>query len=256
MKHTEVPHELDNLKDGHTIEHGDKVIYASIRRYMNATTRECFPALNTIAISLKCSINKVRRAIERLVDTGLIEKCSDGRKNHYYFPESEFDKRFEMFTDEFLDMDLPLNVKEYYMDIQQYLYGKDTGIGKCALSNAELARRTGWTTMSIKKYNTILIEKNLLEEEETTQKDEAGFPVIQKRFDLQGFNQAVLWVKQVNEALIDHEDRIAALERKFSEQGEQDDIYKELEELRAFKARILREKALENNSTDVSYFKI
>lgn len=143
MKHTEVPHELDNLKEGHTIEHGDKVIYASIRRYMNATTRECFPALNTIAISLKCSINKVRRAIERLVDTGLIEKCSDGRKNHYYFPESEFDKRFEMFTDEFLDMDLPLNVKEYYMDIQQYLYGKDTGIGKCALSNAELARRTG-----------------------------------------------------------------------------------------------------------------
>lgn len=46
--------------------------------------------------------------------------------------------------------------------------------------------------MSIKKYNTILIEKNLLEEEETTQKDEAGFPIIQKRFDLQGFNQAVL----------------------------------------------------------------
>lgn len=256
MKHTEVPHELDNLKDGHTIEHGDKVIYASIRRYMNATTRECFPALNTIAISLKCSINKVRRAIERLVDTGLIEKCSDGRKNHYYFPESEFDKRFEMFTDEFLDMDLPLNVKEYYMDIQQYLYGKDTGIGKCALSNAELARRTGWTTISIKKYNTILIEKNLLEEEETTQKDEAGFPIIQKRFDLQGFNQAVLWVKQVNEAIINHEDRIAALERKLGAQSEQDDIYKELEELRAFKARTLREKALENNSTDVPYFKI
>lgn len=256
MKHTEVPHELDNLKEGHTIEHGDKVIYASIRRYMNAKTRECFPSLNTIAKSLNCSINKVNRAIERLISTGLIEKCKDGRKNHYYFPESEFDKRFEMFTDEFLDMDLPLNVKEYYMDIQQYLYGKDTGIGKCALSNAELARRTGWTTMSIRKYNTILIEKNLLEEEETTQKDEAGFPIIQKRFDLQGFNQAVLWVKQVNEALIDHEDRIAALERKFGVQNEQDDIYKELEELREFKARTLREKALENNSTDVSYFKI
>lgn len=110
--------------------------------------------------------------------------------------------------------------------------------------------------MSIRKYNTILIEKNLLEEEETTQKDEAGFPIIQKRFDLQGFNQAVLWVKQVNEALIDHEDRIAALEKKLGIQDEQDDIYKELEELRAFKARTLREKALENNSTDVPYFKI
>ena len=256
MKHTEVPHELDNLKEGHTIEHGDKVIYASIRRYMNAKTRECFPAVGTIASALKCSTKKVQHAIERLVNAGFINKCNDGHKNHYYFPESEFDKRFEMFTDEFSDMDLPLNVKEYYMDIQQYLYGKDTGVGKCALSNAELARRTGWTTISSKKYNTILIEKNLLEEEETTQKDEAGFPVIQKRFDLQGFNQAVLWVKQVNEAIIDHEDRIAALERKLGVQSEQDDIYKELEELRAFKARTLREKALENNSTDVPYFKI
>lgn len=73
---------------------------------------------------------------------------------------------------------------------------------------------------------------------------------------MQGFNQAVLWVKQVNEAITDHEDRIAALERKLGVQSEQDDIYKELEELRAFKARTLREKALENNSTDVSYFKI
>lgn len=143
MKHTEVPHELDNLKEDHTIEHGDKVIYASIRRYMNATTRECFPAVGTIASALKCSTKKVQHAIERLVNAGFINKCNDGHKNHYYFPESEFDKRFEMFTDEFLDMDLPLNVKEYYMDIQQYLYGKDTGIGRCALSNAELARRTG-----------------------------------------------------------------------------------------------------------------
>lgn len=73
---------------------------------------------------------------------------------------------------------------------------------------------------------------------------------------MQGFNQAVLWAKQVNEAIINHEDRIAALERKLGVQSEQDDIYKELEELRAFKARTLREKALENNSTDVSYFKI
>lgn len=80
---------------------------------------------------------------------------------------------------------------------------------------------------------------------------------------MQGFNQAVLWVKQVNEALINHEnridsheDRIAALEKKLGIQGEQDDIYKELEELREFKARTLREKALKNNSTDVSCFKI
>lgn len=43
MKHTEVPHQLDMMKDNHQLEHGDKIIYAAIRRYMNKTTRECFP---------------------------------------------------------------------------------------------------------------------------------------------------------------------------------------------------------------------
>ena len=142
-KHTQVPHQLDNLRNQHSLEHGDKLVYAAVRRYMNKDTRECFPALGTIASQLKCSINKIQSALNRLVESNLIIKYNDGHKNHYKFPLSEFDKSFEMFTDEFLDLDLPLNVKEYYMDIQQFLYGKDTGVGKCALSNAELSRRTG-----------------------------------------------------------------------------------------------------------------
>ena len=112
MQHVEVPYELDNLKLVHT---------------------ECFPAIRFIAENLQCSPTKVQLAIKRLLATGLLEKAKDGRKNHYRFPETDFDKQFEMFTKEFLYMDLPLNVKEYYMDIQQYLYGKDTGKGKCSL---------------------------------------------------------------------------------------------------------------------------
>ena len=143
IKHTEVPNEISNLRTQDRLEHGDKIIYATIRRYMNRDTRDCFPAITTISGKLGCSKTKILSAIKRLIDTGLLEKHTDGRKNHYYFPESEFDKHFEMFTDEFLDLDLPLNVKEYYMDIQPFLYGKETGIGRCSFSNAELARRTG-----------------------------------------------------------------------------------------------------------------
>lgn len=106
-----------------------------------------------------------------------------------------------MFTDSFLDLDLELNVKEYYMDIQQYLYGKDTGIGRCSFSNAELSRRTGWSVPSIKKYNTILINNGLLEEELTGNYDSAGLPIIQKSFDLNGLQQAALWVKAVTEQI-------------------------------------------------------
>lgn len=217
MQHVEIPHELDNLKLVHTLEHGDKIIYAALRNYMNKDSRECFPAIRFIAENLQCSPTKVQLAIKRLLATGLLEKAKDGRKNHYRFPETDFDKQFEMFTKEFLYMDLPLNVKEYYMDIQQYLYGKDTGKGKCSFSNAELARRTGWTVASVKKYNTILIKKNLLEEETSDYKDEAGFPIIVKRFDLQGLNQAELWVKQVTAAVIKHEDEIQQLKNEIQE---------------------------------------
>ena len=217
MQHVEIPYELDNLKLVHTLEHGDKIIYAALRNYMNKDSRECFPAIRFVAENLQCSPTKVQLAIKRLLATGLLEKAKDGRKNHYRFPETDFDKQFEMFTKEFLYMDLPLNVKEYYMDIQQYLYGKDTGKGKCSFSNAELARRTGWTVASVKKYNTILIEKNLLEEETSDYKDEAGFPIIVKRFDLQGLNQAELWVKQVTAAVIKHEDEIQQLKNEIQE---------------------------------------
>lgn len=223
MKHTEVPNEISNLRDRNQLEHGDKIIYATIRRYMNKETRDCFPSISTIAIKLECSKTKVMSAIKRLLDTALLEKHIDGRKNHYYFPMTEFDKHFEMFTDEFLDLDLPLNVKEYYMDIQPFLYGKETGTGKCSFSNAELARRTGWTAISIKKYNTILIEKGLLSEETTDSSDEAGLPVIQKSFNLTGLQQAALWVKAVTQQVTANTEdieelkkKVAALERELS----------------------------------------
>ena len=214
MKHTEVPDEISNLRSQEQLEHGDKIIYATVRRYMNRETRDCFPSLVTICSKLNCSKSKVLDAIKRLIDVGLLQKHTDGRKNHYYFPVTEFDKHFEMFTDEFLDLDLPLNVKEYYMDIQPFLYGKETGIGKCYFSNSELARRTGWTSVSIKKYNTLLMEKNLLAEETTNNYDEAGLPVIQKNFNLQGLNQAALWVKAVTEQVTANTEDIEELKKK------------------------------------------
>ena len=194
MQHTEVPKELDN-RDVHHLCHGDKIIYAAIRRFMNKDSRECFPAIRTIAKTLQCTPGKVSAALDRLIEAGFVKRIESKKNrnsNHYLFPKTKFDNQFEMFTTEFLELNLPLNVKEYYMDIQQYLYGKETGIGKCSLSNVELSRRTGWTIPSIKKYNTILIENNLLEEETTNKQDEAGFPIIMKRFDLNGLNQAIL----------------------------------------------------------------
>ena len=205
MKHTEVPHELDNRKislidnenEKRILEPGDKVIYAAIRRYMSPNNRECYPSIHKIKQKVKCGQAKITGAIDRLIEAGFITKTQklapNGKiTNFYYFPVTEFDKHFEMFTDEFLDMDMPINIKEYYMDIQQYLYDKDTGVGKCSFNNTQLAAKLGISVPSIKKYNTYLIEHGLLEEETSNSYDESGLPIVNKNFNLQSLNQAAL----------------------------------------------------------------
>lgn len=247
MKHTEIPHELDNRKisltdnenEDRILEPGDKIIYAAIRRYMNDETRECYPSIQKIKEKTHCGQSKIVGAIDRLVKAGFIKKTNrkapNGKwSNYYYFPESEFDKHFEMFTDQFLDLEIPVNIKEYYMDLQQYLYDKESGVGKCYFSNTALASKLGISVPTVKKYNTYLIEHGFLEEETTDKTDEAGLPVIQKNFNLQGLNQAALWIKAVSEQLItntedieriklenaDMKRRIAVLESTISRQTE------------------------------------
>lgn len=145
-----------------------------------------------------------------------------------------------MFTYEFLDMDLPINVKEYYMDIQQWLVDKETGVGKCYYSNAEIAKKTGRDIKSVKKYNTELIKKGYLQEAPMeNQRDAYGLPVIQKSFNLEDLNQAQLWVKAVNQSMqqtTENTDRIAVLEQQVAE-------------LLAEKQRRDKEDALARNST-------
>ncbi len=84
--------------------------------------------------------------------------------------------------------------------------------------------------VSIKKYNSILIEKGLLSEEVTDISDEAGLPVVQRSFNLTGLQQAALWIKAVTQQLTSNTEdieelkqenselkrRVAALEKEFS----------------------------------------
>lgn len=239
MKHTEIPHELDNRKvsifdsenKNRTLEAGDKIIYASIRRYMNSDTRECYPSIRTIKEKLHCSQGRITAGLERLEKAGFIiknkHKAPNGKwSNYYHFPESEFDKHFEMFTDEFLDLDLPINIKEYYMDLQQYLYDKDTGVGKCSFSNNTLANKLGISAPTVKKYNTYLIEHGFLEEETTGNYDEAGLPVVQKNFNLTSLQQAALWVKAVTAQVTENTKDIETLKGTVEKQQ------REIEELK------------------------
>lgn len=222
MKHTEIPNAIDDKKISNIdnenperiLEIGDKVIYASIRRYMNPDTRECFPSIQKIKEKTKCGQAKINKAIDRLIQAGFITKtlkrAPNGKlSNYYYFPKTKLDAHFERFTDEFLDLDLPINIKEYYMDIQKYLYyDKDHTIGKCSFSNSELARRLGISIPTVKKYNTYLYERGFLDEETTDKTDEAGFTIINKVFNLTALQQAQLWMKAVTDQLSNNTEQI------------------------------------------------
>lgn len=166
------------------LQPGDKIVYAAIRSFMDET-RTCYPSIAKIKTRAKCGQAKIMAAIDRLMKAGFIKlgakKLENGKTaNLYTFPKTEFDENFEMFTLDFLLMDIPINVKEYYMDIQRYMYGKDTGVGKIGYSNAKLSALTGISSNSIKKYNDYLIAHNLLEEETTGNYDAGGFPVLKK----------------------------------------------------------------------------
>lgn len=215
MQHVQIPNELIHLKREGKLEQGDQVIFASIKKYMNQETRECFPSIKTISVNLKCSRTKILSAIERLCNCNLLEKITKpGLSNTYKFIRTEFDNFFEMFTEDFLKIDMPLNIKEYYMGIQQFLYDKESGIGKCSSPNVKLAEKLGISPLSVKKYNAYLIEHGFLEEETTNKTDESGLPVVQKNFDLSRLNQAALWIKAVTEQITTNTEDIEILKKK------------------------------------------
>lgn len=214
MQHVQVPHELVELRKSGKLEQGDQVIYASVKKFMNSDTRECFPSITKISNQLDCSRQKIVDALERLSKANLIKITREGRRNKYTFLRRDWDNYFEMFTNDFLQLDMPINVKEYYMGVQPYLYGKETGVGRCSFANTELAERLGLHPISVKKYNTWLIEHGYMEEELTDKTDEAGLTVVQKNFNLTGLQQAALWVKTVSETLETHDEKIESLEKK------------------------------------------
>lgn len=264
MQHTEVPHELDNLQERlskteddiknhpeRILQPGDKVVYAAIRSFMDET-RTCYPSFTKIKERAKCGQAKIVSAIDRLIQAGFMKlshkRLDNGKtSNLYIFPKTEFDENFEMFTIDFLMMDIPINVKEYYMDIQKYMYGKDTGVGKIGYTNAKLAELTGINAHSIKKYNDYLISKGLLAEEASGNYDSAGFQIMQKNFQLDGFQQAALWVKAVTQQIQINTEDISNVKDELAEVKQELKLAKE--EIKELK----RQKALENVK-DVEYY--
>lgn len=106
-----------------------------------------------------------------------------GKSNKYKFPNIEL---FDKISPEFLDNPtISPQAKEYYMDLQQYLYiNHEEGVANTTYSNAELAEKTNHSISSIKRYNTELLLAGIMTEKEIASLDNGGFKKVAKIFDL------------------------------------------------------------------------
>ena len=214
-KHAQVPNQL--FSD--TLEFGDKLVYAHIRKYVNKDTLQCYPRLDTIANDCQLSIKTVKAAINRLERSGLITVYKrKGTSSIYQFHRLE--DGFERFSEEFLDnKNISPKAKAYYIELQQHLYlNEDERTNDTTYSNSEIAKLLGLSVNTVKKYNTELIQNDILHETQLMIKSDDGFSVTKKSFDLDKLGQAVLYkLKEHEEKLGKHDQEIEDLKQQIEQ---------------------------------------
>lgn len=213
MKHTEIPQNFDWTQ----LEWCDQLVFAQIKRFMNKDTRTCYPSIQTLKDKMDLSTTFIKDAIHRLEQFGLIQVTKrKGTSNLYYFPPET--DQFEMFSEDFLDMELPPKVKEYYMKLQKTLYDKDQEIATTHYNDAELAKITGLSKPTVKKYNMILENSGYMSTAITPYKDEAGLSIREMSFDMQKLGQFGLWAKAITQQVITNTDDIEELKSTVKQQ--------------------------------------
>ena len=213
MKHTEIPQNFDWTQ----LEWCDQLVFAQIKRFMNKDTRTCYPSMEMIKAKTGLSIRFINDSIHRLEQFGLIQVTRrKGTSNLYYFPPET--DQFEMFSESFLDMELPPKVKEYYMKLQKTLYDKDQKIATTHYNDSELAVITGLSKPTVKKYNLILEESGYMKTAITPYKNEAGLAIREMSFDMQKLGQFGLWVKAITQQVVINTDDIEELKTAYKQQ--------------------------------------
>lgn len=218
-QHVQVPNDM--TEQNNSLKPGDLLIYATIKRHMDKDTKTCYPSLNTIATESGASINTVRASIQNLINTQYIEVTPKGRGKLYRFLKWD---TFEPFSYDFLDnKKLSFKEKAYILATQQYMFkNKETQNGIVTYNNIELSKRINTSPSTISRLDSSLKEKNFLDINILTQKDqETGLPIREKIFHLSKIEQAIVFI------LGNHEERIQNTEIKIENNSQEIELLKE-----------------------------
>lgn len=205
-QHVQLPNNASDL------EPKDKLVYLSIRRFMNKDTKIAFPSLQTISEVSGASIPTIRKIITKLEELKYFEISKRGRGQQYKFNEL---KSFEPFSYEFLDKkDISFTAKSYLIASQEFMYKDVENEGKISYSDREIAEKINMSHSTISKCNKELQELEYLTivKNQNTELD-TGCNKSTKIYHLAKLGQAIIWTLQTHEdRLNDHEARLKNIE--------------------------------------------
>lgn len=183
----------------------DQLIYLGIRSFMNKDTMEAFPSQEVIGERIGCCRNTVRKCVQNLIDKNYIATRKEGKKIIYKFNKL---KQFEPFSYEFIeDKNLSFTQKALLTSTQQYMYDKESGIGKVSYSKKELSEKINMPYPTLIKATRELSKKDIMSIVPINSTDiVTGCNKQEMQFDFQKYHQGVVKV------LLNHEERLENIE--------------------------------------------
>lgn len=208
--HAQVPN-----KTSEKLKFGDKLVYANIRKRITKERMYCWPGLDTIAEECDMAVKTVKACIQRLEDAGFM-KVERKKGASWTFTFEKLEDGFERFSKTFLENEnISAKAKAYYIELQQHLIlDEENGTHNTTYTNKQISDMLGISLNSVKKYNTELIQHDILHETTLLTRTDGGFNLVKKSFDLEKLGQVILLkVKEHEEKLNKHEKEIADLKQ-------------------------------------------
>ena len=190
-------------------------VYARLRKYMNKTTHDCFPSLDTLSKDTGMSINTLKKYLNLLESDNHIKIYRKrGCCTIYKFNTNSvlYNTNFERFTFDFLDNKLMSHdSKGMFIYLQSNMYKNDR-CGKITGTYLNLSELLGCSINKLKKEFRDMENHNILTILDTKAIDsETRTKKKIFNFDFEMIGQAILF------KLKDHEDRITNNEDKIDQ---------------------------------------
>lgn len=191
IQYVKIPHSMVNSRINYLVIG----VYATLKYYMNATTKSCYPSYKTLSDKTGLSTPTLKKYIDLLEDEGYLKRINRGFKNSNLYTFNIRDiyiEDSEIFSFDFLNNEkLDFKSKSAYIVLQEYM-SKNKHLGELCDTDINICKYLGISRDTWKKLcETFLNNWNMTK---TSAKDpESKDNKYLYTFDLETIGQAVLF---------------------------------------------------------------